>query len=76
MGSNNSSDAADIAAADRARASSVVRYPAAVMDTIIAGDTPMWVSTLRLHLRHALARRGRRRLAIAPPPKAHGLFYP
>jgi hypothetical protein len=41
MGSKNSSDAADIAAADRARASSDVRYPVAVMDAMIAGDTPI-----------------------------------
>lgn len=34
-------DAADIAAADRARAESDIRYPAAVVDAMLAGDTPI-----------------------------------
>lgn len=34
-------DATDIVAADQSRASSDVRYPAAVMDSMLAGDTPI-----------------------------------
>lgn len=34
-------DAADIAAADRARADSDFRYPADVMDAMLAGETPI-----------------------------------
>jgi DNA-binding XRE family transcriptional regulator len=34
-------DAADIAAADRTRAESDVRYPAEVMDAMLAGDSPI-----------------------------------